>query len=137
MQKVHQSSEYSGEINAFLFVAFVSSAIICATVGVVSRIKERPLCFEDGDGATDKKTFAVLIACMLLSGLCIAVNNKLNLYLSGVMASAVFFPIVNGGGLVLTTLAAVILFKEKLTKKQIFGIIVGIGSVIFLCNPFS
>lgn len=37
--------------------------------------------------------------------------------LSGVMESAVFFPIVNGGGLVLTTLAAVAVFREKLTQK--------------------
>ena len=74
---------------------------------------------------------------MIASGACAAVNNKFNLYLSGVMDSAVFFPIVNGGGLVLTTLAAVLLFKEKLSKKQWIGVVLGIASVVFLCNPFA
>ena len=54
----------------------------------------------------------------------------------GGMDSAVFFPIVNGGGLVLSTLAAVLIFKEKLNKKQWIGITLGICSVVFLCNPF-
>lgn len=74
---------------------------------------------------------------MIVSGACVAVNNKFNLYLSGVMDSAVFFPVVNGGGLVLTTLAAVLLFKEKLSKKQWIGVVLGIASVVFLCDPFA
>ena len=77
-----------------------------------------------------------MLAIMIVSGVCVAVNNKFNLYLSGVMDSAVFFPIVNGGGLVLATLSAVILFKEKLSTKQWIGVILGITSVVFLCNPF-
>ena len=77
-----------------------------------------------------------MLGIMLVNGICVAINNKFNLYLSGVMDSAVFFPIVNGGGLVLTTLAAVLLFREKLSKKQWVGIVLGITSVVFLCNPF-
>lgn len=53
------------------------------------------------------------------------------------MDSAIFFPIVNGGGLVLTTLAAVLLFKERLSVKQWMGVAFGIISVVFLCNPFA
>ena len=78
-----------------------------------------------------------MIALMLLVGGGCAVNNKLNLYLSGVLDSAVFFPIVNGGGLVLTTFASSVLFKEKLNTKQWIGLIVGIVSVLFLANPFA
>lgn len=37
----------------------------------------------------------------------------------------------------LFTEAAVLLFKEKLSKKQWIGIVLGILSVVFLCNPFS
>lgn len=137
MQKVHQSSAYSGEINVFLLVAFASSAIICAVFGVVCKKREGSLCEIGDKPKTDRKTFWILVVCVILSGVFVAVNNKLNLYLSGVMESAMFFPIVNGGGLVLTTLAALIIFREKLTKKKISGILVGIVSVVFLCNPFS
>ena len=40
------------------------------------------------------------------------------------------------GGLVLATVTAVIAFKERLTKKQWLGVVIGIISVVFLCNPF-
>ena len=68
-----------------------------------------------------------------VGGGCVAVNHKLNLFLSGVMDSAVFFPIVNGGGLVLATIAALIIFREKLTKKQWCGVVIGTISVLCLC----
>ena len=83
------------------------------------------------------KLIWLLIGIMVINGACVAVNNKFNLYLSGVMDSAIFFPIVNGGGLVLTTLAAVLLFKERLSVKQWIGVAFGIISVVFLCNPFA
>ena len=70
---------------------------------------------------------------MLVSGVCVAANNKLNLYLSGVIDSVIFFPVVNGGGLVLTTLASLIIFKERLRTKQWIGILLGIASVLCLC----
>jgi len=38
---------------------------------------------------------------------------------------------------VLTALAAVLLFKEKLSNKQWIGVVFGILSVVFLCNPFA
>jgi drug/metabolite transporter (DMT)-like permease len=134
MQKVHQSSEHQNELNAFLIIAFLSSAILCAIFAVLLKRKG------SRDAATRSKNqnqALILIAIMIAGGACIAVNNKFNLYLSGVMDSAVFFPIVNGGGLVLTTLSAVLLFKERLSKKQWIGVVFGIASVVFLCDPFA
>ena len=135
MQKVHQSSEYRDELNAFLIIAFISSAILCTIFAVLS--KRREARSADVKSNENKKLFWILLGVMIVSGACVAVNNKFNLYLSGVMDSAVFFPIVNGGGLVLTTLAAVLLFKEKLSKKQWIGVVFGIASVVFLCDPFA
>ncbi len=132
MQKIHQTSAYKTEINSFLIVAFVSSCLGSCLIGVWARRKEKTTFFERDENGKIKW---VLPAIALLSGSVTAVNHKLNLYLSGVMDSAVFFPIVNGGGLVLTTIAAVLLFKEKLTKRQWFGVGIGILSVLFLCLP--
>ena len=55
---------------------------------------------------------------------------------SGVMDTAVFFPIVNGGGLVLTAALAMIVFRERLTRRQWIGMLLGILSVILVCDPF-
>ena len=137
MQKVHQSSAYKDELNAFLIVAFISSAVICAIFATLIKRRESRVVEENERGKNSKKQVWLMLAIMIASGVCVAVNNKFNLYLSGVMNSAVFFPIVNGGGLVLTTLAALMLFKEKLSIKQWIGVVLGIASVVFLCNPFA
>ena len=59
--------------------------------------------------------------------------NKLNLYLSGVMESAVFFPIVNGGSLLLAVLAALLLYRETLPGRKWAGLAVGIAGIFLLC----
>jgi len=136
MQKVHQSSVYREELNAFLVIAFVSSASICTVLALLLKKRERKTQAETESGSRVGKSLGFLLGIMLISGVCTAVNHKLNLYLSGVMDSAVFFPIVNGGGLVLTTLAALLFFREKLSRRQWIGVAFGIASVVFLCNPF-
>ena len=40
MQKVHQSSEYRDELNAFLIIAFVSSAVLCAFFAALMKRRE-------------------------------------------------------------------------------------------------
>ena len=71
-----------------------------------------------GSGAVSSAMTPMWLVWLAVGGVLQAVNHKLNLYLSGVMDSAVFFPIVNGGGLVLTTLLAVPLFRERLAGRQ-------------------
>ena len=137
MQKVHQSSSYKDELIEFLIVAFISSAVICAIFSALIKRRESRFVDKKEKEKNSKKQVWFLLAIMSSSGVCVAVNNKFNLYLSGVMDSAVFFPIVNGGGLVLATLAAVLLFKEKLSTKQGIGVVLGIVAVVFLCNPFA
>jgi drug/metabolite transporter (DMT)-like permease len=44
--------------------------------------------------------------------------------------------VVNGGALVLSSLAAVIIFREKLSVRRWIGVAIGTESVILLCNPF-
>ena len=59
-------------------------------------------------------------------------NNKLNLYLSGVIDSMLFFPLVNGGNIILTTIMSFAVFHEKLSKRQWGGMLVGMIAVLFL-----
>ena len=134
MQKIHQSSSHKGELNAFLVISFAVSFIFATTMTLISMRKENKPLFEKGSNG---KIAWIFIIIMISSGICVAANHKLNLALAGEIPSAVFFPIVNGGNLVLTTLSALIIFREKLTKKQWIGVIVGVLSVLALCMPTS
>lgn len=132
IQKIHQSTIYKDELDEMLIISFAVSSIICMCLTVFQKRKKR-----DNSGVyrnlIKQKKFILIVVGY---GVCIAVNNKFNLYLSGVIDSAVFFPLVNGGGLVLSTVAAILLFREKLSKKQWIGVGLGIISVLFLCMSF-
>ena len=134
MQKIHQSSESKGELSAFLIIAFVTAALISAIFSLVKRDKT----INPAEKSPDRKRLAItLLSVMAIAGLCVAANNKFNLYLSGVLPTAIFFPIYNVGILILTTISAIFIFKEKLSLKQWIGVAIGIISVICIRNPFA
>lgn len=136
MQKVHQSSAYADELNGFLIISFLISALaagICAVIAIKRGAKEQKANEDSGEKPAKGFVYPLLI---VLSGVGVALNNVINLYLSGKVDSAVFFPVANGGGLILVTLCAVVLYREKLSVKQWAGIAVGIISVVLLSNPF-
>ncbi len=131
MQKWHQSTEYKDELDAFLIVAFAMSLVFSLVRAAMIRKQTAapaPKLWKHD------LTVAVLLLTAL-SGVFVAVCNKVNLYLSGVIDSAVFFPVVNGGGLALALLASIIVFKERLSAKKWFGIAVGTVAVLVLCLP--
>lgn len=122
-QLIHQQSEFAHEINGFLLYSFIITTILFFVAFFVTP-KKKGQKFE----YINKKG----ISLILVSGLMLGVVNKINLYLSGKMASVIFFPVVNGGVIILSGLAAVFIFKEKQTPRQLAGIILGILAVCFL-----
>ena len=124
-------------LTLILSLAAALGGVLCAFFAALVKRRESRFCRRKREEKNGKRQVWLLLGIMIASRACVAVNNKFNLYLSGVMDSAVFFPIVNGGGLVLTTLAAVLLFKEKLSTKQWIGVVLEIASVVFLCNPYA
>ena len=131
MQKWHQNTEYKDELDAFLVIAFAFSFVFSTAAALIGRKKEKVP--QDGK----KLTSPLPIFLMIVAGVGIADCNKLNLYLSGAMDSAVFFPVFNVSVLILITLIAVVFFKEKLTVKQWIGLAVGACAVVLLCDPFK
>lgn len=119
LQKIHQSSIHKGENAGFLFVAF-----ICASVFCLIRNKGK---FDSS--VVDKK----IVFIGLLCGVCTFAMNFINLKLSGLLPSQLFFPLVNGSSIVLSSAMSVVLFKEHLSKKQTIGLIGGILSLIAIC----
>ena len=59
-----------------------------------------------------------VIAIGLVCGVCTFAMNFINLKLSGLLPSQLFFPLVNGSAIVLSAIMSVVLFRERLTKRQ-------------------
>jgi len=119
IQKIHQSSAYKGETGGFLFIAF-----ICSFLFVIVRNRGK-----FGVKKLGSKNIIYAIIC----GACVFAPNFINLKLSGLLPSQLFFPLINGSCIILNLLASVIIFKERLSKKQCVGLIGGIASLIAIC----
>lgn len=116
LQKIHQTSIYKAETNGFLFVAFICSLIYSS---LMAKKSFNELKFT-------KKHFVFAVVC----GICTYGMNFLNLKLSGLLPSQLFFPLVNGSAIVLSSLMSVLIFKEYLSKRQLIGLCGGIVSLI-------
>ena len=134
LQKVHGNSEYSAQINEFLIIAFFAIFLIMTAFAVFSKKNDLKNLFERKENG--KINFS-LIVLMVVIGICTAVMHRMNTYLASVIDSAVFFPVVNGGNALLVIVASIVVFKEKLSIRQLIGVIVGLVAILMLCNPFA
>jgi len=66
------------------------------------------------------------------AGMILGVYQKFNLLLAGIIDSAVLFPIVGCSVTIMMTVVGVIIFKDKLKKIQIAGIVVGLASIALI-----
>ena len=127
VQKIHQNSAaHKAEMPALLLTCFFVSFALSG----IRLITERGRMKKSGE-SLNKLTLAVLLF-PAVSGLCFAFPHTINLFLSGRLASVVFFPTINLCPMLLTMLYAVFGFKERLTAKQWAGIAVGILSTVFV-----
>ncbi len=117
-QKFHQKSDASSELNMMLIVAFGIMMLASLLFYMLSKEHDKEVI----------KSRSFLLSGLGL-GLFIAIQNKNNLYLAGVLPSAVFFPISNGGIIIASTVAASFLFQEKLTKIQKLGMLLGVIAI--------
>lgn len=119
VQKIHQSSAHKAEVSGFLFVAFCCAIVFCVIRNIGSGEKVH----------WDWKTVAAGLVC----GGCAFGMNYLNLKLSGMLPSQLIFPLINGSTIVLSSVISVVLFKEKLSKRQTIGLIGGIACLVGIC----
>ena len=69
---------------------------------------------------------------MVLCGIANGVVNLFVMLASMTIPKSVMFPLISAGGIVLTWIISVFLYKEKLSTKQNIGLVLGIISIVFL-----
>ena len=69
---------------------------------------------------------------MIICGVANGASNLLVMIASTMINKSVMFPIISAGGIVVTWLVSVFLYKEKLNKWQNLAMLLGIVSIIFL-----
>ena len=120
LQKVQQKSPTPEQKGSFVLMAFVIAALVSFVALLFSKREEKPL-FEI------KST-----ALGALVGVCFALCNIFNTTLSGLLPSAVFFPTVNLGNIFLSLILGVIIYKDKIKKRDLAVFLFGTLSIILL-----
>lgn len=120
VQKVQQIACEGRYKSEFMIVALVISIVALSILALITEKKQ----------IIDhlKKGAVLYTVCGLANG----VVNFLVIFLATRMAASVMFPVISAGGIVLTFLISLFVYKEKLSKWQILGSALGLLSVIFL-----
>ena len=117
IQQVNCQGQYKSE---FMLIAYAISVVVLLAMALFSERKQLVREIKEG--------------CIfwLLCGLGNGLVNFLVLILTNKMPSSVMFPLISAGGILATFLVSLFIYKEKLSKFQNLGLVLGIISVVFL-----
>lgn len=119
MQKIHQQSEYANQLNAFIFLSFIFAFTLSIILFLVLKKGEPPV---------QRKS----ITSSLIVGVIFSLCNIMNTYLAGVLDSAVLFPLLNVGSILISLVLSIIIYKEKMDKRDIIVLILGIMAIVLV-----
>ena len=119
MQKVQQKSQVADERGAFLLTAFILAAVASAVCALFNKADDNP---------TAKSEIAISSGVGLAFGCC----NLLNTALAGMLPSAVFFPTLNIGTILVTLICGIVFYKESIQRRNVLVLVLGVASILLL-----
>lgn len=119
IQKIHRTSESAGEVGGFLAVSMGASFVLSLLPLIFSGKSPKSFGMRKSDAAASA-------GC----GICVGASNIINLILTGLIPAVIFFPVFNGGVVVLSAAAARVFCGEKMTKKGLCGMIIGLCGIM-------
>lgn len=126
--KLHQASPVREEINQMLLAAAITSAVLFGLSSLLVQWKSDRTLPRIG-----REAIFFVIACAIVS----CGYNRLNISLSGMLPSIIFFPSFNGSVIILASALAAILFKERISRKQLYGMLTGIAALLLTAGVFN
>lgn len=123
-QKYQTMSVWSGEIMSYLLYAFLTAVLLSVPCFLFTyKGKKEPVTLR-----MSGKLTAGILGC----GVMMALLHILTMKALDAIDLSVVFPVCNGGRLIIVTLVDVFLFRQKLSKQQVLGIVVGIAAILML-----
>ncbi len=114
-----------GDVSVFSFFSFAIIAVLSALFykGLTVADKEKK-----GKGSITKD----LIICGIALAVSVFVINQLATMCTKLVSPVILFTFINGGGTIISTIVAAIVYREKISKKNAAGITLGIISLILI-----
>lgn len=119
-QKMQQRAFNGDYKNEFMIIALLITALV---TGIMVLTKEGSIVKKQTIGG-----YAIGVCCGAANG----AANLFVMILSGLMPVSLMFPIISAGGIIATFIVSTVFYKEKLSKLQLIGFVLGTASVILL-----
>ena len=129
-QKLQNESAFKEQQMQFLFWTFVFSTVL-NLIWLILRTKtgkKEPVTFRMKGKAL---LFAVICGCTMCT------QHIINLKMVGVLPTAIFFPLCSGSRILLTALLGIFWFREKLSKRQLIGFLIGFAALMLVAGVFG
>ena len=112
------------ETYAYLGCAYITATLLSALVFLIVRAKkQKPTC----RAVPSLFVYAVVVALLL------AVFQPIYAYSASIIPGTLLFPVYNGASTLLVTVSGMVLFKEKLSRRQWIGVSVGAVAIVLMC----
>lgn len=136
--RFHQSIDKANTDEMMILAASLTTLVLIVLFFIKRVMKSKQGIRVEGE----KKTVAMrgigpIIGVALGCGIVSCIYNRLNIFNSGVLPSTLFFPIFNGGVVILSFFSGWIFFKEKPTLIQILGVGIGILAILTVSRFFG
>lgn len=127
-----------GSVSAFSFITFCIAAVSNLVMFAFFRNKKIPVPGEEkpensGPPAAPVQSVKFskrLTVCGIALAVAVFVINQFATLATALVSPVILFTFINGGGTVISTVVAAIMYKEKLTPQKIAGVAVGIVSLV-------
>ena len=120
IQKMQQTAFDGLYKSEFMIVGLLITAVVLALVAIATERKQMLPNLKKG------------VICYSACGIANGVVNFLVLVLATAMPASVMFPVISAGGIVLTALVSILLYKEKLSHWQKLGFVLGVAAIVVL-----
>lgn len=118
LQKVQQNSPYPEQKNAFIIIAFILAGVMSFVFSLFAKSENKSI----------NRNF-IIAGC---TGVAFGFSNLCNTILAGRLDSAVFFPVLNISTILFSLLFGLFFYKEKLSKKDLAVLMMGIASILLI-----
>lgn len=114
-----------GNISLFSFLSFGAVTIFGAPTALSMGRSEK-------NTDLDKNLSKTLYICGFALAVAVFVINQFATSLTALLPPVFLFTFINGGGTIISTLVAAVMYKEKLSLYSILGVIIGLSSMIII-----
>ena len=122
-QKIFGASVLIGEKKSFVACAYAIAFVVTLFLRLCMR--------STNIGVTTKQARSNCILAIAV-GIILALFQWLNTYAISIMDGSFLFPVYSGGSIILSTIVGVLFFKDKLEKRQIISIALGVIAVVIM-----